>query len=635
MRTRTTLAVLGTASALVASVVAASPAANAVPARSPKAVPNTKPAWTAHAQTLGRANGHARVTARVYLAPRGGLAAVRAAAQAMATPGNAAYHKFLTPAQYRSRFGTTTATVHAVESWLSSAGLRVTGVGAQNRYVAIAGTVAQAEHAFGTSLRRYRHSGQTVQAPATAVTVPGNLAGTVLTVTGLDTTTRKMTPAVKPPAGYRNAHPCSVYYGQLKAKYEADYKTTLPRFDGKVLPYAPCGYTGPQFRAAYEGNTKLTGAGVGVAIVDAYASNHMAKDARTYAANNGDAPYAPGQYSEVINKPFTHAGNGPNGCGASGWSGEESLDVEAVHAMAPAARIVYYGAASCYDSDLLNALGEVVDQDAVQLVTNSWGEPGEYESADQIAAYEQVFLQGATEGISFMFSSGDNGDELANTGIKQTDYPTSDPYVTSVGGTAMGIGASGNVLFQTGWGTERYGLSTNGASWTPSGYMYGAGGGYSSLFNRPAYQDGTVQSSYRGVPDVSMDADPNTGMLIGLTQTFSDGTYYDQYRIGGTSLASPLFTGMTALKVQAEGGTGFGLLNPTIYASNNRAEFTDVKHTPAHPGDVRVDFANGENASGGLLYSVRTFDQDASLTTGKGWDDVTGIGSPNPGWLAK
>jgi subtilase family serine protease len=85
-----------------------------------------------------------------------------------------------------------------------------------------------------------------------------------------------------------------------------------------------------------------------------------------------------------------------------------------------------------------------------------------------------------------------------------------------------------------------------------------------------------------------MDGDPTTGMLVGETQTFPDGVYYDEYRIGGTSLAAPLFAGMTALSFQH---------------------------------------------SAGLVYSVRTFNHDSSLTVNRGWDNVTGLGSPNHGWL--
>jgi len=129
-----------------------------------------------------------------------------------------------------------------------------------------------------------------------------------------------------------------------------------------------------------------------------------------------------------------------------------------------------------------------------------------------------------------------------------------------------------------------------------------------------------------------MDGDVTTGMLIGETQTFPDGAHYDQYRIGGTSLSSPLFAGMTALAVQ-HAGSAVGLLNPTIYANAATGVFTDVSGPGPDPGNVRVDFANGLDASDGLLYSVRTFDQDTSLAVGLGWDDVTGLGTPNPGWL--
>jgi subtilase family serine protease len=165
--------------------------------------------------------------------------------------------------------------------------------------------------------------------------------------------------------------------------------------------------------------------------------------------------------------------------------------------------------------------------------------------------------------------------------------------------------------------------------------MYGAGGGYSALFNRPDYQNGVVPRSApagRAVPDVALDADPTTGMLVGETQTFPDGVHYGEYRIGGTSLSAPLFAGMTALTLQNAGG-GIGLLNPTIYSQAGAGTFTDVKGKPKDAGDVRVDFTNGVDASDGLLYSVRTFNQDSTLQLATGWDDVTGIGSPNAGWV--
>src|SRR6266498_3130680 len=251
----------------------------------------------------------------------------------MATPGSASYHQFLTPAQYQARFGTTDDTVHAVSSYLTSAGLKVTGVGASNRYVSVTGTVSAAEKAFGAQIERYTHDGRTVQAPASLLKVPGDIAASILTVSGLDTTPKIVKPAsAPPPAGFRNARPCSTYYGEVPASHQADGTTALPQFSGQTLPYAPCGYTGPQFRSAYEGTTSLDGSGVTVA--------------------------------------FTDAGQ----CDASGWYGEETLDVEAVHAMAQGANIHYYASASCFDSDFLDTLGKVVDDGDAQLVTNSWGD---------------------------------------------------------------------------------------------------------------------------------------------------------------------------------------------------------------------------------------------------------------------
>jgi subtilase family serine protease len=631
MHKRTITAALVSASTLVAGALVATPAAQARPA--PKAVPHSKPAWLGHAQHLGHASTKSAVKARVYLAPKGGIAALQAAAKAVSTPGSATYKHFLSTAQYQAQYSPTSASVNQVRSWLTSAGLKVNGVEAHNRYVSVSGTVAAAQSAFGSPIERFRHDGHTVQAPSAALTVPAGIAGSVLTISGLDTTPHQAAPThvtdAPPPAGFRNARPCSTYFGQLQAKFEGDFHTPLPAFNGATLPYAPCGYTGPQFRAAYEGNTTLDGTGVTVAITDAYAAPTIKADAKKYATNHGDGGYAAGQFTQAAHAAFNRQAD----CDPSGWYGEETLDVEAVHAMAPGANIRYYPSASCFDDDFLTTLAKVVDENRAQLVSNSWGDLEQNESADNVAAYEQVFLQGALQGISFMFSSGDNGDELANSAIKQADYPTSDPYVTSVGGTSTAIGADGSLSYETGWGTVKYSLSADGKSWTPVGFLYGAGGGTSSLFNQPDYQAGVAPGPFRTVPDVAMDADPNTGMLIGETQTFPDGVAYGEFRIGGTSLASPLFAGMTALSLQ-QSGSGAGLLNPAIYQNASSGAFTDVKGKPKDAGDVRVDFANGVDASGGLLYSVRTFNQDSSLKVAKGWDNVTGVGSPNPGWLA-
>ena len=115
------------------------------------------------------------------------------------------------------------------------------------------------------------------------------------------------------------------------------------------------------------------------------------------------------------------------------------------------------------------------------------------------------------------------------------------------------------------------------------------------------------------MPDVGLDADPTTGMLVGQTQTFPDGVYYDEYRIGGTSLASPAVRRDDGADPASTPAVGSGLLNPTIYAQAGSHAFTDIKGTPKDAGNVRVGLRQRRRPDGRhLLYTVRTFNQDSS-----------------------
>jgi hypothetical protein len=137
-----------------------------------------------------------------------------------------------------------------------------------------------------------------------------------------------------------------------------------------------------------------------------------------------------------------------------------------------------------------------------------------------------------------------------------------------------------------------------------------------------------------------LDGDVSTGMLVGETQQFghtSKTIQYDEYKLGGTSLSSPLFAGVIAIADQlahASGHGNVGFANPSIYdlARSGSSAIRDVVH--AGVGNVRADFVNGIDGSNGLVYSVRTFDQDTSLTTHAGYDEVTGVGTPTGGFAA-
>ncbi|MFE1802675.1 protease pro-enzyme activation domain-containing protein [Streptomyces sp. NPDC059517] len=595
----------------------------------------TKPLWATAGADKGATADGSRVSARVYLAGRD-AAGLSAYAKAVSDPSSASYGKYLTARQARSRFGATEAQVAGVTAWLKSAGLTVTGT--STHYVSVTGEVADAEKAFGTQLHNYAKGKKTYRAPAKAASAPAGLNGAVLTVTGLDNAPHKAdhSDTLPPPdAVFRNAGPFSSYYGSKTA-------TTLPGAYGTKVPYAVKGYTGKQLRAAY-GAGKATGKGVTVAITDAYASPTIAADAATYAAKHGDSKYKGGQLTQVLPDQYTRTEE----CGAAGWYGEETLDVEAVHAVAPASDIVYVGAASCYDDDFLDSLGKIVDGRLADIVSNSWGDIEANQTPDLAAAYDQVFQLGAIEGIGFYFSSGDNGDEVANTGTKQVDTPANSAWVTAVGGTSLAVGKGDTYKWETGWGTLKANLSADGKSWTdfPGAYTSGAGGGTSATVKQPFYQRGVVPSrlakangrqAMRTVPDIAAIADPNTGFLVGQTQTFPDGTQkYDEYRIGGTSLAAPVVAGVQALAQQARGGRPIGFANPAIYDRYGTKLYHDVTDRPTGRdlAVARVDFANAFDASEGLLTSVRSLGKDSSLKAVRGYDDVTGVGSPAPGYV--
>jgi subtilase family serine protease len=640
-----------------AAAVAASPAmpANAASASlrpAPRVILDSAPAWTHTATITGPARGATQLHLTAVLPLRDAAAAERLAL-AVSTPGTVQYGHYLTAAQWRSRFAPTDATVRAVTGWLRAHGFAVTSVPANHRYIAFTGTVAAANAAFGVALTNYVADGRSATAPSAAVTVPAELAGSVAGISGLDSTAR-MTPARDaresqspaparpatvphgatlpgPGPAFVNAPPCSAYFGQKVVP-------NVPEPFATPLTYAVCGYTPAQIRRGYGTSTStelgLNGSGVTVAIVDAYASPTIFDDATRYAYRNDRShPLRARQFSQLLAGDYRLIDE----CNAQGWYGEETLDVEAVHGTAPAAKILYVGAASCDDADVLAAVNAIVDGGLASIISNSYGNAGEPPLAD-IQAEHQTYLQAAGQGISVLFASGDAGDNIAATGIRQPDYPASDPFVTAVGGTALAVGSRGQYEFETGWGTKRSVLS-NGA-WTPfPGTPRGAsGGGTSLIWNQPAYQRRVVPDSIadindaghpqRAVPDLAMVGDPNTGYLVGQTQEFPDGSIrYSEYRIGGTSLSCPLLAGIQATANQLA-HRRLGFLNPRIYRLAGSLAFRDVASAGVTTGVVRNDYVNGVDATDGTVTSLRTLNDTDTTFTRPGYDDVTGVGTP-------
>ena len=656
MRSHSRAPIVGMAvAALVTTTWATATAAGTGGGRT--ALAGSKPAWATAAHRVGPATGSHKVDFRVYLQNHDASGAA-AYARAVSTKGDPRYGKFLTSAQFRARFSPTATDVAEVESWLHGQGFAIGTVPANNKYVEAIGTVSKAANAFDTTFATYRFRGQTMRSNTTALKVPSSLPQ-VQGVIGLDESANLVHTDATAPAGFRNAPPCSQYWGQktISNTPTPDGTTLTPGpwsdnaagtvTSNSVSAFAPCGYAGAQLQGAYGLRSAITsgndGSGVTVAVIDAYASPTIVSDVNEYSSRHG-LPRITGHFRQVV-APGTYVRPQNPQQDPEGWSGEETLDIEAVHTMAPGSDIVYVGSPNNY-RDLDAIMNRVVDGHLADIVTNSYGYGGEALPPGYIKPAEDTYIQAAAEGMSLFFSSGDSGDEtLGDASATPTpDYSASSPWVTAVGGTSMGVTQDNSRLFELGWesGTSTWNGSTS--RWGPLSYLYGGGGGTSRLFAQPAYQAGVVPNdiaTYGGtspaarvVPDVSALGDPNTGMLIGQTQRFSDGTYYDEYRIGGTSLASPLYAGMFALAVQNHGP--YGLANPALYAARGVSYDVTKNLRATYPGAIRVNYVNSEDGSDGYTYITRTFDWDEPLTihVRPGYDDVTGVGSPNgSSWL--
>jgi subtilase family serine protease len=560
-------------------------------------------------------------------------AGLTAAATAISDPVSPSYGHYLTPAQVQARFGATAAQQAAVRGWLSRSGLAVTN---DDAFVITAmGTAARAEAALQAGLALSHPAGSAEQVvPTRALSVPSAVAGAITTIR-VSTAAVPLSPhqplnasaAIVPGStavAARSAQ-CSAYYGQKKA-------TGLPHAYGRTLTWAPCGYQPAQLRAAYgAAKSGLTGAGASVAVISETGDPTALGDANRWARQRHVPPFAAGQF-----KAYVGADAG------GGGTDENALDIEAVHGMAPAAKVDFVSGGGQFTGDpLLDALDTVVQRRLADVVTSSWYETFMPFPASMVTSWEGVLKRAAAEGITVNFASGDFSNLVG------LEYPASDPWVTTVGGTSLAIGATGNELWETGWDSDETFLASNGKSWSPAPPGSGAGGstgGVSQKFAEPSYQDGVVSGNtwhgkrMRTVPDVSALADPELGYQIGLTGPVGTTTktrFADEV-IGGTSLASPVFAGFEADLIQGRGGKRLGFANPLLYRSARSAAFHDVTSSPQGRGYTEAVIAGltGTFDHGALiLLTMGQCGTHKTLSCGPGYDKVTGLGSPGPAFF--
>jgi subtilase family serine protease len=312
------------------------------------------------------------------------------------------------------------------------------------------------------------------------------------------------------------------------------------------------------------------------------------------------------------------------------------MDVQAIHSMAPAARVIWYASGDCSAYDGLN---RAVADNRAGIITNSWNASAH---DDQLAPatrtqFEDISIQAAVQGQAILFSSGDTGDDSGSAGAGSgVRFPATSPWITAVGGTTVGLGGNNQVLFTAGW--EGTGNTLRGGQWVPnpSRFVGGAGGGRSAYYSEPDYQHGVVPDAVAGgkraVPDIAALADGFTGMAVGMTFPQQG---FGMFPDGGTSLSSPLVAGIVATAAQAHGGGRLGFLNPALYQLAGTPAVADVTPHKAGiwlskmtaPGGITVPTGPGD-------YLVDVDVKPQTLQSGSGWDPVTGIGTPTGAFAA-
>jgi len=639
------------------------------------------PGFVATAQNLGPEDPNRVITLTVMLQQRN-LGERDALLKALYTKGSPSYHQWLTAEQYAERFGPTAQSASIVRDFLASKGLNVIGTDKYNAFVRAQGTVADVQRAFNVQINRFNVNGETVMSNTANPSVEGAAGFVVESVLGLHESFMQphikypSDPAAPKPKGIPlAASPNGMFFeGQCWPGVETHGFTT-----GGTLPAAvyegnkygaepglpppnagPCGYDPAEVSTAYGTNTMtyagvhLDGAGQTIVLVDAFGSPTAQADLFKF-----DSVYGlPDPPSFAVRCPD------PRGCptGNLSWADEVTLDIEWSHAIAPLANIILDVGYTNNDPDLMVAVYDAIAQPGVSVVSNSYGEEEAYPNpstfdAATLNAWNNAAATGAAMGVSVNFSSGDSGDYFAADGYKTVSSPADGPYATGVGGTSMFLNPDDSLKFQTGWGnTEtRIALATPNPPVLPPlhlGFIYGSGGGTSAFFAKPGYQS-SLPLAGRGVPDIAYLADPYTG--VEFIYSYNNPGTYSVSVVGGTSLACPMFSAMWAMANQAATLFGLGvhlgqaapylynlpagalsditqISSPTNPAGSAFTGGAPIYYSPASlaaPLGSSTKFVSAFYHGSSTRWYVLGFGLDSSLTTGPGWDNVTGLGTPN------
>ncbi|HTT11191.1 MAG TPA: S53 family peptidase [Burkholderiaceae bacterium] len=668
-----------------AGMVAAMLAIPAVSLASRVAIPDNTARMLERAQDLGAESAIRIIEVTVWLRAASQEAAADRIVGALYDRSSPTFHRWMSNDEVEAALSPATASVATIRQFLADHKLTVSAVGAGNHYVRATGSIGDVQKAFNVQIHRFQKGSRTFRANTVDPSVDDPAGSLIAGVAGLSEhhavphLRRALDPDTGRPFAARRLalSPGGVFFsaqclrdaethtfttggGLPSATYFGNrYGQDIANTDLGTL--APCGYQPSELQTAYGMDTVYnagsTGQGQTIVIVDAYGSPTIAEDAELFSQVYGLPDVTPANFAVYF----------PGGQPAApdpGWATETTLDVEWAHAMAPGANIALVIAPTSDDSDLQAAVLFAIHNGLGNVISNSYGSAEGDAPQSDLDAWNRVARLGAARGISVNFSSGDDGDSnpsgvTADLLVPGVSTPADSPWATAVGGTSVALDAGNNIIFQSGWGTNLTRIADTVALGSPPivpplvlGFQFGAGGGTSGYFAKPAFQS-KLRGRFRMVPDIALTADPYTGVEIICTDV-SCGAGTDNQPIvavlGGTSVACPMFSGVWAVANQGLRRGGLGQAARTLYdlppgaitdvvpvasAKNVRGILTTTTGSsivsspqllrPETPVPFYSAFYNGSSTR----WYVISFGTDTSLSTGFGWDNVTGLGTPN------
>ncbi len=513
--------------------------------------------------------------------------------QAQHQPASQLFHHWLSPVEFGRRFGVPDQQLARVTGWLASHGFQVEPVPSGRRMIVFSGTEGAVEEAFHVQVHRYTVGGQVHLANSQDPQIPRALSGVVEGILSLHDLPRQSQIAREIPLG----GPPAAGSGNTGRASPLPPPRLHPLYTQGTTHYLfPA-----DFATIYDLNplysAGISGAGASIAIVGR--SNIVPADVAEF---RGYANLPGGPAPTVIL-------DGPDPGLVPGDQDEATLDIEWSGAVAPAATVNYVAAASTSATDGVDLAAAYVVNNLTSLVmSTSFATCESQMGATELAFYNSLWMQAASEGISAFVAAGDSGaagcsaGSASSGGGQAVNGMCSSPWATCVGGTEFNEGDN------TYWNpTDGPGNSSAlgyipEVVWNESGtnggsQLWASGGGVSTVYPQPPWQvgvPGANSNGMRAVPDVALTAAEHDGYLACLNASW--------YVFSGTSAASPTFAAILALVTERQNGIGQGSANPGLYAMLTAP--IDPFHTTLG-GNNSVPGVNGYSASG-TLYNLAT-----------------------------